>query len=292
MPQLKYWDGSNWVNASVGAQGTTGSQGIQGLLGVQGFNGTQGLQGTQGIQGIQGLIPDRSGVRYNFSTTVTDADPGTGIIRYNNATIASVTNLFISNLDVNSISNANWLADWSSSTTASNRGYVVVKGNVNTSTVTNIFRITGAVTAAVNYYKIPVAFISGVLPANNATLVIDFSRTGDQGIQGVQGTQGIQGDLGPQGTQGIQGPQGTQGIQGIQGTQGIQGIQGIQGTQGIQGIQGETGIQGLTGLQGTQGLIGLQGPSDGAQGTQGIQGMINTVVYDSDQGVISQQVFG
>ena len=47
----------------------------------------------------------------------------------------------------------------------------------------------------------------------------------------------------------------------------------LAGAQGIQGIQGTTGTQGAT-------------------GTQGIQGLLNTVVYDSDQGVISQQVFG
>lgn len=39
------------------------------------------------------------------------------------------------------------------------------------------------------------------------------------------------------------------------------------------------GLQGTTGVQGTQGTIGVQGP-------------INVSVYDSDQSVISQQVFG
>lgn len=60
------------------------------------------------------------------------------------------------------------------------------------------------------------------------------------------------------------------------GIQGTQGVQGTQGTQGTQGVQGTTGIQGFTGFQGIQGL----------------QGLLNTVVYDSDQGVLSQQVFG
>jgi hypothetical protein len=63
------------------------------------------------------------------------------------------------------------------------------------------------------------------------------------------------------------------------------GIQGTTGTQGIQGVQGTTGAQGTTG---TQGLNGIQG----TQGLQGLQGLLSTVVYDSDQGVISQQVFG
>lgn len=39
MPQLKYWNGSAWVNALIGAQGTTGTQGTQGAQGVQGTAG-------------------------------------------------------------------------------------------------------------------------------------------------------------------------------------------------------------------------------------------------------------
>jgi hypothetical protein len=53
----------------------------------------------------------------------------------------------------------------------------------------------------------------------------------------------------------------------------------------LAGAQGTTGLQGLTGSQGLQGTTGLQG-------TQGLQGLLSTVVYDSDQGVLSQQVFG
>lgn len=60
------------------------------------------------------------------------------------------------------------------------------------------------------------------------------------------------------------------------------------GIQGTQGVQGTTGTQGFQGIQGTTGLQGLQGTT----GLQGLQGLLNTVVYDSDQGVISQQVFG
>jgi hypothetical protein len=94
MSQLKYWDGTQWAVAVVGAQGVTGAQGAQGLTGIQGIQGAfilgpsqpspayvgevwvntndgrtyvydgaewfesygnyQGLQGPSGLQGIQG----------------------------------------------------------------------------------------------------------------------------------------------------------------------------------------------------------------------------------------------
>jgi len=36
MPQLKYWDGSAWVDAVIGAQGPTGSVGPTGPTGPTG----------------------------------------------------------------------------------------------------------------------------------------------------------------------------------------------------------------------------------------------------------------
>lgn len=45
MPQLKYWNGSAWVEAVIGAQGTSG---LQGTTGIQGTTGTQGTQGITG----------------------------------------------------------------------------------------------------------------------------------------------------------------------------------------------------------------------------------------------------
>lgn len=54
MAQLKYWNGSAWVAASIGAQGTDGAP------------GAAGIQGAQGIQGIQGVF---GGGLYTFSPT-------------------------------------------------------------------------------------------------------------------------------------------------------------------------------------------------------------------------------
>ena len=45
MSQIKYYDGTQWVAAALGAQGLIGTQGTQGVQGVQGVIGVQGSQG-------------------------------------------------------------------------------------------------------------------------------------------------------------------------------------------------------------------------------------------------------
>ena len=78
MAQLKYWDGSSWVDAVVGAQGIQGPIGVTGIQGIQGTQGVQGTQGLFGAQGIQGVaatftqVNAQGGTGYTF--TATDAD--------------------------------------------------------------------------------------------------------------------------------------------------------------------------------------------------------------------------
>jgi len=193
-----------------------------------------GPQGVQGVQGTQGIIGIRGGVPYTFSTTITDADPGNGVIRYNNATIGSVTQIFIDNTDSLSNTQTGWYDTWNDSTNTTSEGYLYITSASSSGTTVNVFNVT-AVTVASGYYKIDVDYISGSLASDADILAVNFTRTGDRGLQGItgagtQGVQGITGGTGPTGT-GVQGPQGPQGIQGITGT----------GTQGTTGATGSTG---------------------------------------------------
>jgi hypothetical protein len=104
--------------------------------------------------------------------------------------------------------------------TSPNEGYLLLTSAANNQ---NIFAVTGAVTVAAGYYKIPVSFVAGAIQVNGLNWYLTFSRTGDLGSQGPQGPQGFQGPQGPQGPQGFQGPQGPQGPQGFQGPQGAAG---------------------------------------------------------------------
>ena len=261
-----------------GVQGTTGSQGVQGLqglLGPQGVQGPQGLQGIQGPQGLQGNTGDFGGISYNYdySNDTTDADPGSGNLRFSSTNFTSANlKLWIDDEDNGAVNVMDGLLTELDALTGSPKGYVRF---IDATDYTRQFlaRID-LITDSTGYWELGVTRLNGATSFTDGdNLRVTFSRNGDRGLQGVQGTQGLIGFQGIQGVQGIQGQQGTTGIQGSQGIQGIQGeaIQGSQGTQGITGSQGLQGLQGLQGDTGGQGTQGVQGTT-GIQGLQGLQG--------------------
>ena len=148
--------------------------------------------------------------------------------------VGSVTQIFIDNTDSLSNTQTGWYDTWDDSSNTTSEGYLYITSGSSTGTVVNAFNIT-SVTAAAGYYKIAVTFISGSLPADAAELSVNFSRTGDRGVQGLTGTatQGVQGLGGGNGAPGTS-------VQGANGAQGVQGIIGS-GTQGAQGGTGSTG---------------------------------------------------
>jgi hypothetical protein len=173
-----------------------------------------------------------------------------------------------------------WFDTWDDSTNPGQEGYIEIVGNAATSPTTNIFSVTGTVTVATGYYKIPVAYVSGALPSNADACVIDFSRTGNVGATGPTGATGLTGATGPTGATGIQGPTGPTGAQGVQGIQGIQGVTGPTGATGaastVTGPTGPTGATGaastVTGPTGPTGATGAASTVTGPTGPQGIQG--------------------
>lgn len=170
--------------------------------------------GPTGATGAQG---DKGGLQYNFSTSTTDVDPGAGNFRYNNATIASVTQIFIDDLTAESTDVSAFFDTWDDSTSTID-GYVIIKSNTNTDATVNIFSVSGSVVDGTGYRKIPVAFVSGALPANLEACVITFYRTGDLGVTGA-GSTGATGPAGPTGvtgagSTGATGPAGPTGVTG------------------------------------------------------------------------------
>ena len=127
---------------------------------------------------------------FTFSTTTTDADPGSGVFRFNNADPTLATYIYIDNLNADAVSATAWLAtfDDSSSTV---RGELTLVSASDTA-VQYKYQVNGAVTAASGYYKIPVAYVSGAGTISNATQVgFSFARTGDIGSTGSTGPRGL-----------------------------------------------------------------------------------------------------
>lgn len=233
--------GAQGFQGSQGAQGTQGTQGFQGSQGAQGFQGTQGLQGRQGIQGVQGVqgsqglqglqgaVGDFGGLTfdYTFDTSTSAADPGQGILRFDNAAFGSATKMYIDDLD----------------DAGNDLSPLFTELDINASGVKGLLRIIDAadvtkfatfnyteIVDSTGYHTFDVTHIAGETSfANNLDIRITFVRTGDPGVQGTSGAQGVQGN------QGVQGLQGSQGFQGLQGHQGLQGVQGPQGLLGFSG---------------------------------------------------------
>jgi hypothetical protein len=181
--------GSQGIQGPTGFTGSIGADGPAGPLGPAGPSGTQGIQGPTGPTGPTGPAGTqgaRGGVPYTFSTTITSADPGTGIFRFNSATIASVTQIYIDDSDASSTNVSAWIDTFDDSS-ASTSGYMVFDTAI-TSGSPIIFRVTGAVTNLTGYRRVVVTYVSGSLPSNGANLVLNFSRSGDLGPTGPSGS--------------------------------------------------------------------------------------------------------
>ena len=159
--------------------------------GDKGQKGEPGVQGDEGVQGIQGLQGDRSGLRYQFlsNTTTPLTDPGNGKFRFNNASVGSVTQIAIDNLTKEGTNVSSFINSWDESTDL-NKGYFIINSNVNDDNTNVTFEIT-AVSQQSGFFIITVQDGVGILPSNEEECVINFSKTGDKGEKGIQGTASI-----------------------------------------------------------------------------------------------------
>lgn len=127
-------------------------------------------------------------LRYAYSSTVTAGDPGNGTLRFNNASLALATTLYISETDGNAQNVANFLASWVTST-ATIKGILVVTKATDPS-VFYIYSVTARTDNGV-YNTITVAFVSGSGTISNTDRVyLDFSRSGNNGSAGATGAHG------------------------------------------------------------------------------------------------------
>src|SRR5439155_17714716 len=132
----------------------------------------------------------RSSIGYTFSTTTTDADPGSGNLRLSNATQNASTVIRASNTDSGSTSWASVLATFADSTNT-------VKGHIRLFKTTDstkwlVFTVS-AVASPTGYKNITVANVgsSAASPfANGDAITLTFERAGDVGATGPTGPTG------------------------------------------------------------------------------------------------------
>ena len=141
-----------------------------------------GNNGTDGIDG--GAIT----IRYTFDTTTTDADPGAGKLRLDNATQDSATKIYA---DLTDALGSDWttVLDTFDDSTNTTKGSIRLVKSGDAATFL-AFNVT-ALTSAVGYRKITVTNIASSASspfANGDTILLCFDRAGDKGTDGADGT--------------------------------------------------------------------------------------------------------
>jgi len=134
-----------------------------------------GIVGDKGTTGAQGA--DGGDISWLFDTSVTMADPGSGDIRFNNATIASVTSMaFSANSSASgNPSVLNWELAWDDLGTPTERGILVIR---KASAPQNfaIFRVTGTITNNTTWVQFSVTHVASAGSfANTDGLSIGFT---------------------------------------------------------------------------------------------------------------------
>ena len=117
------------------------------------------------------------GVPFEWDTGTSDADPGAGLIRANNASLASATLLYISKTSRVDVDVSAFLAALDDSTNPLGKGTLFLGTQPNGEQA--IFTV-GAVTNATNYIKLTISGASGVTSFLAGDLInFQFIRTGD-----------------------------------------------------------------------------------------------------------------
>jgi len=135
------------------------------------------------VAGISGDVSSVAAqvIGYDFSTTTAMADPGSGNVRFNNATVASVTAIAIDDLDKNGVDQSAYIALFDDSTNTVKGTLVFRTGGGDVAT----FNITG-LTDNSGWFQIAVTHVasSGTF-ADGEDTFIGFTRAGDKGADGA-----------------------------------------------------------------------------------------------------------
>ena len=134
-----------------------------------------------------------SGLTYQFSTsTTTTSDPGNGVVRFNNATLSSVTEIAIDNLTAAGADVSAFIVTWDDVGTT-DRGRIFIQKRTAPGTIA-IFRVSGALVAESGWTRLAVTYIThaGTFSASDP-IAVSYAAPGSQGPTGSTGTAGANG---------------------------------------------------------------------------------------------------
>lgn len=145
--------------------------------------GDAGATGSPGSAGATGTAGRSAALQYLFNTSTSNADPGAGKLKLNNATLAGATALYISETDNETNVLSALLATWDDSTST-------IKGRLflncpATPTIFAIYDISGTITDNGTWDTFTIAHVaSGGTFTNNLAITALFVPTGNVGATG------------------------------------------------------------------------------------------------------------
>ena len=149
--------------------------------GLKGDTGSTGATGSTGSTGSTGASGTNSQLAMTWSSSTSDADPGAGKIAFNHATLSSVSILYVDDADDASADISGYVQSWDDVSNAVARGIVTVTKEGTPSTYAT-FKVSGAVTDASGYTKVPVTHVvsSGSF-SNTDGVGVHFEYSGADG---------------------------------------------------------------------------------------------------------------
>lgn len=139
--------------------------------------------GDIGNTGATGVAGADAGIKYNFDSSTSMADPGSGDVRLNSATLSSVTAIAVSDLCAESGGPdvSTYVLAWDDSTTLATRGTLIIKKDSAPENFV-IYTISGSSTDNSGWTQLAVTYVTHAGAFSNAdSLVLQFLRTGDVG---------------------------------------------------------------------------------------------------------------
>jgi len=149
------------------------------------FNFTFGLP--TGATGATGALGTNSQLAMTWNSSTSDADPGGGKIAFNHGTVSSVSILYVDDADDASADISGFVQSWDDISNANSRGIVTITKEGTPATYA-LFKVSGAVTDASGYTKVPVTHVvSNGSFTNNDGIGVHFNYSGADGADGADG---------------------------------------------------------------------------------------------------------
>lgn len=149
------------------------------------IGGTTSLMYKDASGTVSNLLLNAPALSFSFSTsTTTTSDPGSGVVRFNNATLASVTEIAVDDNDASGTDVSTEVLSWDDTGTT-NRGRLLVQKRSASGVVRVIFTVSGASTDESGWTRLAVTYVShvGTFAASDP-LAITFLPPGPTGPMG------------------------------------------------------------------------------------------------------------